>query len=88
MTVHIYTVIAVAAVAVLLYFCIFFFSHIFRYILRFVLRMACGIGVLSLFNMLAAAYGICVGLNIYTGSLCGLLGLPGCILLMGMRLIC
>ncbi len=88
MTVHIYTALAVAVVAALIYLFVFFFSHIFRFLLRFVFRMACGIGVLSVFNMLAAAYGICVGLNVYTCGLCGLFGLPGYILLMGMRLIC
>lgn len=88
MSMHIYAALAVVVVAVLIYLFLFFFSHVFRFMLRFLFRMTCGIGVLSVFNMLATAYGVCVGLNIYTCSLCGLLGLPGYILLMGTGFIC
>ena len=88
MSMHIYAAIAVVVVAVMVYLFLFFFSHIFRFALRFLFRMMCGIGVLSAFNLIAATYGVCVGLNIYTCSLCGLLGLPGYILLIGTRFIC
>ncbi len=82
------TVAAVCILAVAIYFFVFSFSKTFAFVLRFLLRAGLGMCALSAFNLLAAAYGISIGLNAYTFGLCGMLGLPGYILLLGIKLIC
>ena len=82
-----YTIAVTLLCAAAIYFFVFSFSKTLRFMLRFVIRSALGIGGIALFNSLAASYSIAIGLNIYTCSLCGLLGLPGYILLLGTRLI-
>lgn len=87
MSVNLYTVFAVCILAAAIYFFVFSFSKAMRYLLRFLLRTALGIGGIAAFNTAFAAYGISIGLNIYTCGLCGVLGLPGYIFLLGTRLI-
>ncbi len=88
MTWNAYTAFAVGICAVLIYFFVFSFAKAIRFTLRFLLRMALGMGGIAAFNTVAAAYGIVIGLNIYTCTFCGIFGLPGYILLLGTRLIC
>ncbi|MBQ4159948.1 MAG: pro-sigmaK processing inhibitor BofA family protein [Clostridia bacterium] len=87
MTWNISTVAAVCVCAAAIYVFFFSFTKFSRFMLRFVLRGTLGLGVLSVFNALAAAYSLCIGLNIYTFAFCGVLGLPGYILLLGTRLL-
>lgn len=82
------TVAVVCILAVAIYFFVFSFSKTFVFLFRFLFRGGVGMCVLSAFNLIAAAYGICIGLNVYTFGFCGALGLPGYILLVGLKLIC
>ncbi len=82
------TIAAVCILAVAIYFFVFSFSKTFGYIVRFLFRAGLGMCALSAFNLVAVSYGICIGLNVYTFGFCGILGLPGYILLLGLKLIC
>ncbi len=87
MTWNMYTAVFVCICAVFIYFSVFSFTKAIRFLLRFALRTALGMGGIAAFNAAFAAYGISIGLNIYTCGLCGVLGLPGYIFLLGTRLI-
>ncbi len=48
---------------------------------------ALGGACLYIFNLLAANTGFAIGINIVTASVCGLLGLPGFVLLLFVKFI-
>lgn len=52
-----------------------------------VLNSALGGAGLYIFNYFAAKVGMSIGINIVTAAICGLLGVPGLILLSAMKLI-
>ncbi len=82
-----YTIAAVVLCAMAIYIFIFSFARLSRFCVRFLLRAGAGLCVLSAFNAAAATYGLCIGLNVYTFSFCGLLGLPGYILLLATQVL-
>lgn len=84
---NIYTILAVIAVGTSIYFFIFSFAKVFKLLVRFLLKTALGACGILAFNYIASAYSLSIGLNAYTCSLCGVLGLPGYILMVGTRLL-
>ena len=54
---------------------------------RLTLRSAAGLGLIWLFNLVAAGLGMHIGFNLFTGVTVGLLGLPGFALLLLLQCI-
>ena len=75
----------VSALLILLLCRIFYrpLKHIFVMLFSSALGGAC----LYIFNLLAAKTGFVIGINIVTASVCGLLGLPGFVLLVFVKFI-
>lgn len=53
-----------------------------KFILKILLNSAFGLGVLFLINFFGAGAGLNVGINWLTGLICGILGVPGVILVL------
>ena len=87
MTWNVYTLVATCLCAGAIYAFMVSFSRSVRALIRFVFRMLLGVGGIAAFNGIAAVYSLYVGINLYTCLTCGLFGLPGCILLVGTRLL-
>ncbi|MBR2742086.1 MAG: pro-sigmaK processing inhibitor BofA family protein [Clostridia bacterium] len=53
-----------------------------KFILKILLNSALGLTILFLINFFGAGAGISVGLNWLTGLICGVLGIPGIVLVL------
>ena len=73
------------AAAIAIYLIIFFFSSIVKLILRFGLKAAAGALGIAAFNYAFA--GAYISLNLITCGVCGILGIPGFLLLIGVRIL-
>ena len=63
------------------------FAKPLKYVFYFLLSSAAGCGVILLINTFAPQTGLFVGLNTVTASVCGLLGVPGALLLAAISFI-
>lgn len=58
-----------------------------RYVFRLLLQAMGGLLILIIFNFLASFWDITIGVNVFTGLLVGIMGLPGLVMLVCLQLI-
>ncbi len=81
-----YTAVIVFLIAlVALYILMWVFVKPVKLMLKLVLHAALGCGALWVYNLLAGSIGMSIGINLYTALTCGILGVPGFILLVILR---
>ncbi|NLI70209.1 MAG: SigmaK-factor processing regulatory BofA [Firmicutes bacterium] len=76
----IFSILVIYVLARLLY-------HPLRWFFRLLVHVAGGLIILVIFNFLASFWGISIGVNLVTGLLVGLMGVPGLVLLVCLQLI-
>ncbi len=81
----------VIAAAIFGLFVVYFLSRAFyrplRIVLRGILQIVLGGAVIFLYNLVAAMWGLTVGLNLITALIVGMMGLPGIGMLVGLQYI-
>jgi len=56
-----------------------------KFIIKILLNSALGLGILFLINHFGSSVGLNVGINWLTGLICGVLGIPGVILVLMLK---
>ncbi len=84
-----YTAVGICVIGlILLYAFVWVFIKPIKFLLKILLNSAIGLSVLALFNFMAPSLNMAViGINTYTASVCGLLGVPGYLMLIAIRAI-
>ncbi|HHX87992.1 MAG TPA: SigmaK-factor processing regulatory BofA [Firmicutes bacterium] len=58
-----------------------------KVVLRILLHLLLGGGIIALYNVIGASWNLTVGLNVVSAFLVGVMGLPGLVMLIGLKYI-
>ena len=75
-----------AAVLVLMIIAVKLFSAQIKFLIRLLINSLIGVAFLLIFNFLGAYTGVIIGVNIFTALITGLLGIPGFVMLLILKL--
>ncbi len=64
-----------------LYILVWIFIKPVKFILKIIANSAVGALCLILFNYVGSLFGITLGVNLYSSAICGILGIPGFLML-------
>ena len=67
---------------VAIYIIMWIFIKPVKIVLRLILNSVAGALALIIFNYVGSLWGISLGVNIFTAAVCGILGIPGFVLLL------